>query len=282
MARKKIGLALGSGAARGLAHIGVLEALEKEGIPVDIIAGTSAGAAIGALYAQGRSARHIKELALEMNWKKRAPLMDFSLPRTGFIKGRKIQNLLTSFIGGDIKFSDLKLPLACVAADITTGEEVVIDQGSVSEAVRASISIPVIFSVVGWGGRYLVDGGIVNPVPVSVAREMGADFVIAVNVIPGVIARDHSADQKQTGGPKEPNIIHVIMQSIYIGSYSLVRASMEEADIAIEPHVAHYGVADFRHAPELIYQGELAARKVIPEIKKGLAIRKSPRQRQKP
>ncbi len=267
MRRKKIGLALGSGAARGLAHIGALEVLGKEGIPIDMIAGTSAGAAVGALYAQGKDVSQIKELALNMGWKKLAPLIDLSLPKTGFIKGRKIKDLLALIVGGDIKFSDLKIPLACVATDIDTGEEVVIDSGSVLEAVRATISIPAIFTLVKWKGRYLVDGGLVNPVPVSVVKRMGADFIIAVNVIPDAADRAHQVDKENY---KEPNIINIIMQAIYIGSYSLVRSSLEEADIVIEPNVAHVGSGDFHHAQECILQGELAAQASIPEIKRKL------------
>jgi len=266
----KVGLALGGGTARGLAHIGVLEVLEKEGIPVDMITGTSLGAVVGALYAQGKDSSQIKDLALDLGWKKLAPLVDPSLPKTGFIKGRKIKNLLALIIGGDIKFSDLKIPLACVTTDIDTGEEVVIDQGSVLEAMRASISIPAVFTVVKWKGRYLVDGGLVNPVPVSVAKRMGADFVIAVNVIPDVAERARRVDKERTESPKEPNIINIIMQSIYIGTYSLVMSSLKEADIVIEPRVAHIGAGDFHRAQECILQGELAAQGSIPEIKRKL------------
>jgi len=265
--RKKIGLALGSGAARGLAHIGVLEALRKEGIPVDMIAGTSVGAVIGALYAQGKDSSQIKELALNLSRKRLTPFIDLSLPKTGLIKGKKIKDFLASVIGGDIKFSDLKVPLACVAADIVTGEEVVIDRGPVLEALRATISIPAIFTVVKWKGRYLVDGSLVNPVPVSVVKRMGADFIIAVNVIPDAADRAHRVDKESY---KEPNIINIIMQSIYIGTYSLVRSSMEEADIVIEPNVAHVGSGDFHHAQECILQGELAAQASILEIKRKL------------
>ena len=268
--KRKIGLALGSGAIRGLAHIGVLEVLEKEGIPIDMIAGTSTGAAVGALYAQGKGAGQIKKLTLELGWKKLTPLVDLSLPKTGFIRGKKIKDLLASFIGGDIKFSDLKVPFTCVATDIGTGEEIVIDRGSVLEAVRASISIPAVFTVVRRGGRYLVDGGLVNPVPVSIAKKMGADFIIAVNVIPDVTDRAYRVNKERTEGSREPNIINIIMQSIYIGTYSLVRSSLEEADIIIEPQVAHIGAGDFLHAQELILQGKLAAQDSIPEIKRKL------------
>ena len=268
MPRKKIGLALGGGATRGLAHIGVLAVLEKEGIPIDLIAGTSAGAIVGSLYAQDRDAGQIKELALDLAKHKLAHFIDPSLPKTGLIKGKKIKGLLASFIGDDIRFSDLKIPFACVATDIETGEEIVIDRGSVPEAVRASISIPGIFTVVKRGGRFLVDGGLVNPVPVSVVKDMGADFIIAVNVIPDVIDRTHHRVGKE--GLKEPNIIHILMQSLYIGTYSLARSSLEKANIFIEPHVAPVGAGDFRRAQECILQGELATQSSIPEIKKKL------------
>jgi len=262
--KRKVGLALGTGAARGLAHIGVLEVLEKEGIPIDMIAGTSAGAAIGALYAQGKDASMIKDLALDLNWKRLAFLVDLALPRTGFIGGRKIKDLLRSIIG-DIEFSDLRIPFACVAADIMTGEEVVISHGSVLDGIRASISIPVIFTVVKWKGRYLVDGGLVNPVPVSVLRQMGADLIIAVNVIPAV--RDRA---QQVEKIKEPHIISVIMQSLYIASYSTVRSSLEGADIVIEPQMADITYGDFSRAEECILQGALATQGSIPEIKRQL------------
>lgn len=270
MGIKKVGLALGSGAARGLAHIGVLEVLEREGIPIDMIAGTSAGAAVGALYAQGKDASYIKKVVLDLGWKKMAPLVDLSLPKSGFIKGRKIKDLLASFIGGDIKFSDLKIPFACVATDIDTGEEVVIDRGCVMDAVRASISIPAIFTVVRREGRYLVDGILVNPVPVNVVKQMGADFVIAVNVIPNAAERVSQASKRPTPKPKEPNIIHVMMQSIHISSYSLVRSSLEDADIVIRPQMAHISANEFHRARECIQEGKMAAQISIPEIKRRL------------
>lgn len=269
--KRKVGLALGGGAARGLAHIGVLEVLQREDIPINLIAGTSIGAVIGAVFAQGKDTQEIKKLVLEMV-EKRFTFIDPSLPRTGFIKGRKIKKALASFIGGEIRFSDLKIPFACVATDIDTGEEMVIDEGSVPEAVRASISIPAIFTLVKWKGRYLVDGGLTNPVPVSVLQKMGADFIIAVNAIPDVTERARRVNKEKSADSKEPNIINILMQSTYIGTYALVKSSMESADIVIEPRVVHIGAADFHHAGECIRQGELAAQEAIPEIKRRLRI----------
>jgi len=272
--KRKVGLALGGGAARGLAHIGVLEVLQREGIPIHMIAGTSAGAAIGALYAQGKDANQIKSLAIDLvDWKKLASLVDLALPKTGFIEGKKIRDQLRAVIGSDVKFSDLKIPLACVATDIDTGDEVVIKQGSVVEAVRASISIPVVFTVVKWKGRNLVDGGLVNPVPVRVLKEMGADFIIAVNVIPETSERAQQLRKEAGKDIKEPNIFSIIMQSIYIGTYSLVRSCLEDANIVIQPQVAHIGIGELHRAQECILQGELAAQQAIPEIKKRLKAR---------
>jgi NTE family protein len=181
----KIGLALSGGAARGIAHIGVLKALEEESIPIDMIAGTSAGAAVGACYAKDRDVTVIEEMALGMDWRKLGRFADLNLILLGkgFLHGQRVKSLLTACIGGDIKFEDLEIPLAVVAADVQSMEEVVIDKGSVIEAVRASISLPVVFTPVKWGSRFLIDGGVVDPLPVDVVRSMGAEIVIAVNVL---------------------------------------------------------------------------------------------------
>ena len=274
MQKRKIGLALGGGGARGLAHIGVLEVLQNEGIPIDVIAGTSAGAAIGAIYAQGKDAALIREIALNLDRKALTSLVDLTLPKTGFIQGKKIRELLRTIVGGDIKFSDLKIPFACVATDIHTCEEVVIREGSVLEGIRASISVPAIFRVVRWEGRYLVDGGLANPVPVSVLREMGADFIIAVNVIPDMSERAYRAGEEGVKEFKEPNIFSVIMQTLQIASCSLARLSLQDADIVIKPRVMHIGFADFHRAQECILQGKTAAQGSIVEIKRRLEIRK--------
>jgi NTE family protein len=180
----RIGYALGGGAARGLFHIGVLGVLEEHGIYPDVIAGTSMGAIIGALYASGLSAGELKKMAIDLEWKQIIRMTDIALPFNGLIQGKKITALLRSILK-DKDFDQLKKEFACVATDLTTGEEVVINHGSLIEAVRASISIPLIFTPVKANGRFLVDGGLVNVVPVSVCREMGATFTIGVNALPG-------------------------------------------------------------------------------------------------
>ncbi len=267
--RKRVGLALGNGYARGLAHIGVLEVFEREGIPVDMIAGTSIGALVGALYAGQMDAGTIKKRAVQLDWMSMTSMVDLTLPRSGFISGRKITNFLHQIIG-DARFRDLKIPLACVATDIITGEEVVLNEGSVLEAIRASISIPVIFSVAKKQGRYLVDGGLVNPVPVSVLKTMGADFIIAVDLTPDRdervrhITRNNEVD-------REPGMFQVIRQSIYINSYHISRTVCKGANTIIRPHVANIGPGEFTRARECILEGELAATDSIPGIKRQLA-----------
>ena len=268
--KRKIGLALGSGAARGLAHIGVLSVLEKEGIPIDMIAGTSIGALIGALYAQGKNADQIKDLVIEVGSKRFSLLADPALPKTGLIKGRKVKNVLKSVIG-NIDFKDLKLPFACVATDINSGEEVVIRQGLVWEGVMASGSIPVILPVFKWQGRYLVDGSSVTPVPVSLLKRMGADFIIAVNVIPDVYSRVELANEGHTE-EKATNIFSVIMQIINIPIYRVVEYSLSGADVVIEPQVASIGHFDFHRTQECILQGELATQASVLEIKRQLNV----------
>lgn len=272
MQRPKVGLALGGGGARGLAHIGVLEVLQEAEIPIDMIAGTSAGAAIGAIYAQGKDAKLIRDLVPTLNWRKLLTLVDLAFPRTGLIHGRKIGQLLELIMGGKIKFSDLKIKMACVATDLSQCEEVVIDEGSVIDAVRASFSIPGIFTVVRRKGKYLVDGSLVNPVPISVLKSNGMDFIIAVNVIPDPTERRREVSDQDMVTFKDPNIFNVIMQSMQIAQCVLLRSSLQVADIVLRPRVAHIGVADFRKASECITQGEIAAKDSVPEIRRRLGI----------
>jgi NTE family protein len=268
--RKKVGLALSGGAARGLAHIGVLNALQSAGIPIDLIAGTSAGAVIGAIYASHPDAARIKREALSISWRRRAALLDPSLPRSGLIKGKRLESLITRYIGGNLDFSELKLPFACVATDIESGEEIIIKEGPVNEALRASISIPAIFTVVEREGRYLVDGGLTTPVPVKVVKDMGADFIIAVNVTPKVVKRKIKSSEKQVQRHREPSILQVITQSIFITTYSLAQGNLRQADVVIEPAVGQISSGDFAKIKEFIQLGEEAAEKMIPEIKRKL------------
>ncbi|MDD5014206.1 MAG: patatin-like phospholipase family protein [Atribacterota bacterium] len=178
----KFGLALGSGSARGMAHIGVIQALEAYHIPIDMIAGTSIGSVVGSVYATGASVKQMKEAALAMKHRKSFALLDPTIPRSGLISGNRAEEILKKLALKDKNFYDLKIPFAAVATDIKTGAKVILNQGSVIKAVRASISIPGIFTPVKYQDYYLVDGGLVDPVPADVVEKMGADIIIAVSL----------------------------------------------------------------------------------------------------
>ena len=184
--RPRIGLALGSGSARGLAHLGVIRAIADAGIELDFIAGTSMGALIGAIHAAGKM-DELEATFLTFDWKKTASFFDVVLPKSGLLDGARVSELVRAHIHAD-NIETLPISFAAVATDIVSGEEVVIRSGDVIEAVRASISVPGIFTPVRSNGRILVDGGLTNPVPVSVARAMGADIVIAVDLNHEIIA----------------------------------------------------------------------------------------------
>jgi len=176
--KKKIGLVLGAGSARGLSHIGVLSVLEKYNIKPDYIAGTSIGAAIGAVYCSGMSADRMKRLAITTEWQ---DLIDFTIPKTGMIAGNKFEEYIQN-LTNNCQFSELRIPLRVVATDIKNSHVVVFSDGNVAKAVRASISVPGIFSPVIIDNHELVDGGLVDPIPVDVVKDMGAGMIIAVDV----------------------------------------------------------------------------------------------------
>jgi len=232
-----------------------------------MIAGTSIGALVGSLYARQKDAVIIKKQALALDWVGVTSLVDLTIPKSGLIGGKRITNLLRRFLG-DIRFNELDIPLACVATDIVTGDEVVLNEGSVLEAVRASISIPVIFTVYKRKNRYLVDGGLVNPVPVSVLKKMGADVIIAVDVTPDRIERA-SYLTKNTEA-REPSLFQVMAQSIYITTYLNARVVSEGADVLVHPNLAHIAPGEFYRARECILEGELAAVDSLARIKKCL------------
>ena len=245
----KVGLALGAGGARGFAHIGVLKALEQDSIPIDMIAGASMGAVIGAWYAKERKADALEKMVLETDWKQLVRLIDLNLlAGKGLLYGQKVKELLRSFIG-DVRFEDLEIPLAIIAADAQTSEEIIFNEGSVVEAVRASISLPVIFTPVKWGDRFLVDGGIVNPVPVDVVRNMGAEIVIAVNVLPA------PSQEKQSGSAKKKNRFKMIPNPSF--ENTRLATAKKRIDSLLEEHKGKFKVFDkpFDIAKNKVYQG---------------------------
>jgi len=192
---KRVGLALGSGGARGWAHLGVLQALREKEIQIDYVAGTSMGSVVGAFFAAGREAE-LRELALDMDWKRLRPFFwEVSLSRSGLTDGKKLLEEVYKMIGVR-NFSGLPMPFRAVATDLNTGSEVVLSSGNLLQAMRASISIPGLFSPVWVGKHLLVDGGLVNPVPVNVVRAMGAQVVISVDVSQGIDQKKKPVRQK--------------------------------------------------------------------------------------
>ncbi len=264
--RKRIGLALGSGAARGLAHIGVLAALQKLGIRIDMISGTSMGALVGAVFAKGEDIDSMKELAVELGAKRFSFLVDPALPTTSLISGRKIDSMLTS-IFGEVEFPELDVPFVCSATDIESGQEVILNQGLVKTGVKASCSIPVILAPTRYDGRFLVDGALVNPVPVSLLKRMGADIVIAVNVV-SVESGNSQGDSTKKSKQKTPNILSIAFQTVNIVSSQKLLACQSEADIVINPQVSHIGRGDFHRVDELVLEGERAVFACEEELKR--------------
>ena len=266
--KAKIGLALGSGAARGIAHIGVIKALREEGIPIDMIAGTSMGAIVGASYAIDGEISLLEEIAITSNLRKLTGLLDpkFTFFASGILSGGRVEKWLKTIIG-DRDFKDLSLPFAAVATDLTTGNEVVFREGSLVQAVRASISIPAIFSPVYYMGSYLVDGGTTNPVPANVVKSMGSTFTIAVNVLNDPRQCKYIGIRGDKKSLKPPRLINTLIQSFYIMEYEIIRSSILKADVIIEPDVTQIEVYEFHRGQEAIEAGYKAAKAVIPEIK---------------
>ena len=267
--RPKIGLALSSGAALGIAHIGVIKAFREADIPIDFIAGTSMGSIIGACFAKEGEIKEVEEEALKTDWRRFTRLLDPNINylKKGLIYGQRIENLLRSLIG-DIDFKDLKIPFAAVTTDIVTGKEIVIREGSVIAAVRASISIPGIFVPVIIKEDCLVDGGMTNPVPVDVVTHMGAKLIIAVNVLHDPQKRKIFKLSKKSKTSEPPNIFNTLMQSIYIMEQTIVKLKTLEADIIIEPDVSHLESFEFHKSREAIAAGYTAAVNNIPKITK--------------
>lgn len=250
----KIGLALGSGGARGFAHIGVVKVLQEEGIPIHLIAGSSMGALVGAFLAVGHDMEQLYKLS---NSFRRKFFMDFTVPNMGFIAGGRIKEFVRIFTHQK-NIEDCDIPLAIVATDLIKGEKVVFLEGPIDQAVRASISIPGIFVPEKWNGKLLVDGGVVDRVPVSVVREMGADIVISVDV--SHVKKDAEIN----------NIYDVIMQSIDIMQLEVAQRREIDSDIMIKPKVGKYSSRAFTNIQEIITAGEDEARKHLPSIKAAL------------
>jgi NTE family protein len=240
-----------------------------------MIAGTSMGSLIGAIYARQRNAAKLEALAEHWGTKRLFLFSDLTLSRAGLIRGRKIDKMLMEILG-DVEFKDLHIPFACVATDIDSGEEVVIRQGLVWKGIRASISIPIVLKAVRDEGRYLVDGGLLDQVPVDVLQEMGADFIIAVNVTSNAQLLNHEVGtDERNGRTKQPSILQVVMRTMQIVNRRGLNYELTGADIIIEPELEQIGWGDFHRVSECVLQGELAAAAAIPEIKRKLGLSKN-------
>jgi NTE family protein len=269
LAQRVVGLALSSGGARGMAHIGVLRVLEREGIPIDTLAGTSIGALIGGLYAAGYSIDNIDRFALHFQnkLKLRDGLLDLNLPpRSGLIRGRRLRNYLEQVFEG-ITFEELKIPFYVVATDVLSGEEVVFEKGSLADAVRASASIIGLFSPYHFNDRYLVDGGAVNPLPISVLAEKGADIILASRAIPS-LEGERQGGQASRRWKSLNNILGIFLNYQSIMEREIIKTRLNPVDVLIHPHVEVYTAMDYHQAADFIRLGEKAAEQAMDEIKR--------------
>jgi NTE family protein len=264
---KRIGLVLGGGAARGVAHVGVLQTLEENGIYPSVIAGTSVGALVGGLYAAGVSSPRLAALVRDIKWldlvSVRLPTVNWTdLARTipmGLVDLDKLIEWIDQVLGGPVAIEQLNLPYAAVATDLLTGEIVVMNEGSLAEAIRASCSVPGVFTPYHRNGRLLVDGVVVNNLPVSVAQDLGADYVIAVDLLP--LIGDAQVEPR--------NVVELSMTALFM----LARATQIEQDLAdtlIAPAIKHINLADLSAGEVLLEAGRRAAEAALPRIQAAL------------
>ncbi len=306
--RKTVALVLGSGSSRGWAHIGAIEALEEEKIPIDYVAGSSVGSYVGALYASG-SLKSLKEFVLRMDGKKVFSYFDVVFPRSGLLDGTKKLKELFSIHTDVDDFSELKIPVLMVATDLVTGKKVVLKTGNIFRALRATTSIPGLFAPVRIKDRWLVDGGLVDPVPVGVARALEADVVIAVDLSSGVVSPKKPKKQIKPTVPKSgnspvdksellkkmvdyyehaevsftskisvllnresgtPDIIETVMTSINIMQERITRINLavEPPDILIQPRLGQLKMMDFDQVEQTIEEGYISVKEKIEHIKK--------------
>jgi len=248
----KIAVVLGAGASRGFAHIGVLKVLESNKIPVHMIVGTSAGSFVGSLYAYGYNAFQLQELSFSLE---RSDIIDFGIPDKGFIKGDALEEFINKKTKNTL-IENLKIPFYAVAADIQSGEEAIFSSGNTGNAVRASCSIPGIFRPVKIGDRMYADGGIVSPVAVDAAKQLGADIVIAVDI-------SYDVDNTRPEGT-----IDMILKAVTIMHSKIASIQLARADVVIRPKVGYIGSSDFTKRHEAVLEGEKAATEALPEIQK--------------
>jgi NTE family protein len=302
--KKTIALTLGSGGARGLAHIGVIKALEENQIPIDIVTGTSIGALIGGLYAAGVNIKSMEKMVCNVNKIMVAKILMPKFFAPGFIDNKRVIEFIKELVG-NVRIENLKIPFSAVATDLITGEEVIINKGLLIDAIMSSVAIPTIFQPVFLNNRYLLDGGLSNPLPISAAAEMKAHKIIAVNVspnpkritskvkrrkvdeiksliknLPNVVSNllnDYmqlslnNANQKKKSFETRkysPTLINVFLQSISISTNNLITQQLRHAkpDVLISPAIEDYDMLEFYKGQEIIKCGYDATQKTMKEI----------------
>ncbi|WAC75124.1 patatin-like phospholipase family protein [Roseateles sp. SL47] len=253
----RIGLALGGGAARGFAHVGVIQVLEEQGIKVDLVAGTSAGSLVGALYASGRNGKELATLAETMD---EGAITDWTFPMRGLIRGEALARFIREKTGNR-NIEQLPIPLGIVATDLGDGTAIMFRQGDVGTAVRASSAVPAVFQPVKIGTREYVDGGLVAPVPVRFARQMGADLVIAVDI-------------SEAPDPKVPgDAVRMLLQTFSIMGRSISQYELKEADVVLRPRLEGVSGSDFTVRRRAIQVGRDAATAMLPQIRRAIAAK---------
>ena len=252
----KIGIALGGGAAKGFAHIGVIKMLEANGLAPSVVAGTSAGSVVGALYASGMNAFELQDKAVTLD---EASIRDLQLSSGGLVVGQKLEDYVNAQVRSS-PLEQLPKPFVAVATRLEDGKRTVFARGNTGQSVRASSSIPGVFQPVSIGKYHFVDGGIVSPVPVDAARELGADLVIAVDI------------SNKARGKAPEHMLGALSQSIAIMGQKLGQAELARADIVIRPQVLDIGLVDFNQRSQAITEGEKAALAVMPQIRARVAL----------
>jgi NTE family protein len=251
----RIGLALGGGAARGFAHIGVIQVLEAAGIQPDLVVGTSAGSLVAALYASGKNGAEMETLALTMD---EGAITDWAFPSRGVIRGEALARFVRLHTGGQL-IEQMQRPLGIVATDLDSGLGVLFQRGDLGTAVRASSSVPAVFQPVKIGEREYVDGGLVAPVPVRYARQMGAELVLAVDI------------SSPPDGQATTDTMKLLLQTFAIMGKSINRFELREADVVVRPPLVGVSSADFTSRVRAIRSGREAATEMLPALKARIA-----------
>jgi len=251
----KIAVVLGAGAAKGFAHIGVLKVLESQKVPIHMVVGTSAGSFVGSLYAYGYDAYTLQKIALSLD---KSDVAELTVPDNGFVKGERLRDYINMQLRNTV-MEKLRIPFYAVATNIKSGEQAVFATGNTGMAVQASCAVPGIFRPASFSGNSYVDGGVVDPLAVDVARHYGADIVIAVDITSSI------------GSTVPTGTMETIMKSIEIMYNKISQIPISKADVVIKPQVGFVGSADFEHRNEAIMEGEKAAWAAMPQINAILA-----------